>query len=199
MSDRVVAVLVRASAGLPGALVDVMLTDVIDLVTDAENIDAAIALAEGYDVTALLPAWDGLDLVRVSADPSLAEVLQEVETTDSTAVAVVVADAPDLPVLLLGKLFSAIAGPRGASVAVCPAAGGGLVAAAAMVPISGWLRQLSVRFDDRDALDVLHASAPLTELSVGPGWHRVRDHADLALLDPGLEGWDATRAYLASL
>ena len=41
----------------------------------------------------------------------------------------------------------------GASVAVCPADGGGLVAVAAMVPVSGWLRALSVQLDDADAID----------------------------------------------
>jgi hypothetical protein len=30
----------------------------------------------------------------------------------------------------------------------------------------------------------------------GPGWHRLRTPDDLRLLDPGLEGWENTRALL---
>jgi hypothetical protein len=141
--------------------------------------------------------WPGVDLVGVDADPTVPELLQAVETPGATEVAVVVGDVPDLPVLLLGKLFSALAGPRGAAVAACPAEGGGLVAVAAMVPLSGWLRQAAMRFDDIDALDQLRGAAPLVELSIGPGWHRIRQEADLDRLDLGLEGWEATRAYLA--
>jgi 2-phospho-L-lactate guanylyltransferase (CobY/MobA/RfbA family) len=193
VTDRVVAVLARPSAVLPSGLVDAMLADVVELVTDTELVDTAIAVAPGYDV----PGWAGVDVVGVSDDPTVAEVLQAVETPGAIAGAVVVGDVPDLPVLLLGKLFSALAGPRGAAVAACPAEGGGLVAVAAMLPVSGWLRQTGVRFDDLNALDALRGAAPLIELSVGPGWHRVRSEADLARLDPGLEGWEATRAYLS--
>jgi hypothetical protein len=31
-----------------------------------------------------------------------------------------------------------------------------------------------------------------------PGWHRVRTSADLDRLDPGLEGWENTRAVLGA-
>ncbi|WP_284454825.1 hypothetical protein [Actinomadura madurae] len=30
----------------------------------------------------------------------------------------------------------------------------------------------------------------------GPAWHRLRTLDDLRLLDPGLEGWENTRALL---
>jgi 2-phospho-L-lactate guanylyltransferase (CobY/MobA/RfbA family) len=173
-----------------------MLSDVIDLIADTAEVDSAVAVAAAYATTIRGLTWPGTDVVSVSDDASVAEVLQAVETTGAHAVAIVACDVPDLPSLMLGKLFSAMAGPRGASVAVCPAEAGGLVALAAMVPVSGWLRQLSVRFDDEDAMAQLLAGAPLTELSIAPGWHRVRTADDLTRLDPGLEGWDATRAYV---
>jgi 2-phospho-L-lactate guanylyltransferase (CobY/MobA/RfbA family) len=191
-SIRVVAVLARRRPELPAGLVDAMLEDVVEVVTDTELVDAAVAVPAGYDVADM----PGIDVVGVSADPTIAEVLQAVETPRATQVAVVVGDVPDLPVLLIGKMFSAMAGPRGAAVAACPAEGGGLVAVAAMVPLSGWLRRASLRFDDDNAMDRLMAAAPLIELSVGPGWHRIRTEADLEHLDPGLEGWNATRTYL---
>jgi hypothetical protein len=113
------------------------------------------------------------------------------------AVAVVAADVPDLPTLLLGKLFSALAGPRGAAVAACPAEGGGLVALAANLPLADWLGGLDLRLDDLDSLASLRRTAGRGELSVGPGWRRVRTVADLDHLDVGLEGWEATRSYLS--
>ena len=33
-------------------------------------------------------------------------------------------------------------------------------------------------------------------VATGPGWHRLRKPQDVARLDPGLEGWDNTRALL---
>lgn len=199
VTGRVVAVLARPSSVLPAPLVAAMISDVVDLVADTEQVDSAVAVAAGYDGTTRDLTWPGTDVVAVSADPTVAEVLQAVQTTAAHAVAVVACDVPDLPSLMLGKLFSTMAGPRGASVAVCPGETGELVAVAAMVPVSGWLRQLAVRFDDPDAMAQLRAGAPLTELSTGPGWHRIRELADLARLDPGLDGWDATRAYLNAL
>ncbi|HET8982720.1 MAG TPA: hypothetical protein VFN47_08530, partial [Pedococcus sp.] len=84
-----------------------------------------------------------------------------------------------------------------AEVAVLPAADGGLVALATRCPVPDWVRSAAVDLDSRDALDVLRAAAPRrTAVSVGPGWHRVRAPSDVALLDPGLEGWDLTRQQL---
>jgi hypothetical protein len=59
-------------------------------------------------------------------------------------------------------------------------------------------RRAPVGLDTPDALARLAASAvDPAALSVGPGWHRVRGPADATRLDPGLEGWPATRALLA--
>jgi hypothetical protein len=198
MSERVVAVLARPSATLPAELAAAMLADVIDLVADTPEVDSTLAGTKGYDVVSRELTWPGTEVVAVSADPTVAEVFEAVTTTHAVAVAVVVADVPDLPTLLLGKLFSALAGPRGASVAVCPAEGGGLVAVAALLPIADWLLGMGLHLDDLSALEAVRSLAPITELSVGPGWRRVRVPADALKLDPGLEGWDNTRAYLGT-
>ena len=34
-----------------------------------------------------------------------------------------------------------------------------------------------------------------TDVAPAASWHRLRSPEDLGHLDPGLEGWDATRAY----
>lgn len=191
-----VAVLARPSASLPPALVTAMLEDVVDLVTETPLVDPALAVVQGYDVPAGALTWPGTRVVLVGADPTIGQVLAAVSTVAVMAVAVVAADVADLPTLLLGKLFSALAGPRGAAVAVCPAEGYGLVAVAANVPVVGWLVECRARLDDADALEAIRRAAPLVQLSVGPGWHRVRVAGDVVHLDPGLEGWDATRTYL---
>ena len=108
--------------------------------------------------------------------------------------ALICADAPDLPPLLVGKLFSAL---TAADVAVCPAEDGRLVSLAARLPAAEWLEVIAVDLDDPDALSRLRAAAPPRALVVGAGWHRVHGVADAMRLDPGLEGWEATRAWLA--
>jgi hypothetical protein len=120
-------------------------------------------------------------------------VLAAIATTGADEGAVVCPDAPDLPALLLGKLHSSL---TGAEVAVCPSESGGLVALAARLPVAGWLAGTGVRLDDHDAVAALRAAAPRRSLVIGSGWHRIRTPEDTALLDPGLEGWDATRALL---
>ncbi|MGV9600662.1 DUF2064 domain-containing protein [Streptosporangium sandarakinum] len=101
-------------------------------------------------------------------------------------------DAPDLPGLLVGKLFRRLGRAR---IAVCPAVGGGAVAIAAHLPYPAWA---GVGFDDPDPVRALRASAPGPRMvATGPGWHRLRTPGDVARLDPGLEGWDNTRALLS--
>lgn len=103
------------------------------------------------------------------------------------------ADAPDLPPLLIGKLFRELGRAR---IAVCPDTGGGTVAFAAHLPYPDWA---AVGFDDLDPVKALRASAPGSRMVArGPGWHRLRTPGDIRLLDPGLEGWDNTRALLSS-
>jgi 2-phospho-L-lactate guanylyltransferase (CobY/MobA/RfbA family) len=218
VSARVVAVLARRSGSLPADLATAMLGDVIDLVAETPMVATVLAIAadgpSGYAVAPQSLTWPGTIMVDVSADPSAAEVLAAVaeslaaeprsaaggpgspEVTEPVAIAVVAADVPDLPTLLLGKAFSALAGARGAAVAVCPAEAGGLVAVAVRVPLAGWLAESGFRLDDLDALAILRRAAPDRQLSVCPGWRRVRAPGDVVHLDPGLEGWDATRTLL---
>jgi hypothetical protein len=209
VSDRVVAVLARPSASLPEALAAAMLEDVVDLVASTPMVAAALAIATGYDVPPEI-IWPGTLVVTVPADPTIvdvleavsesaAEVLEGTDAADPAALAIVVADVPDLPTLLLGKLFSALAGPRGAGVAISPAEAGGLVAVAANLPLTGWLAASSLRLDDPDAMVIARRAAPDRQLSICPGWHRVRTPSDVVHLDPGLDGWDATRTFLEAM
>jgi hypothetical protein len=122
-------------------------------------------------------------------------LLAAAEDPSVVAVAVVMGDAPDLPGLLLGKLFRAVSGRP--QVAICPAEPDALVAVAASLQLPTWLVESTIRFDQPDALAALQAAGPPRLVAVVPGWHRIRTLADTVRLDPGLEGWDATRLALS--
>jgi hypothetical protein len=195
--DRLVAVLVTPSiarAAPPGV----------------DATEFLMALAE--DTYELVAGLDFVSPVLVTSVPGMEEIVWPgtpvVEIPDLSGSALVEAaftalpygkqavllsgDAPDLPPLLIGKLFRELGR---AQIAVCPAAEGGAVAIAAHLPYPGWA---SADFDDLDPIKTLRASAPGSRMvAKGPGWHRLRAPDDVRLLDPGLEGWDNTRALLS--
>ncbi|MER7458531.1 hypothetical protein [Micromonospora sp. NPDC126480] len=109
-------------------------------------------------------------------------------------VAVVAGDAPDVPGLIIGKLLRPL---TSRPLAVAPVEGGGpgLLGVAARLPVPQWLPELDL---DSAVPAALRAAAPRPgDLAVTPAWHRLRGAADLARLNPALEGWDATRALLS--
>jgi hypothetical protein len=193
-AQRVVAVVAGTPPDLPADLAAAMLSDVVDLVTSTPQVAPAVLATAARLEAARTASWPGTPLVVVADTASLGRLLAAVPAAGMLAVAVIAADAPDLPGLLLGKLFRAVSGRVG--VACCPAEPEGLVAVAARLPLPDWLLESDVRLDDPDALPALHAAAPPRGLSLTPGWHRVRSIADSHRLDPGLEGWDATRLAL---
>lgn len=201
-AERVVAVVASPVDTLPDELALAMCEDVVDLVAETPQVGSALLVADGAADGVQVLAWPGTPVVDVPARATVAQLVGAVATSGglevAVAVAVVCAAVPDLPGLLLGKLFSAISGDGRASVAVCPDDVGGVVAVAARLPVAGWLEQLTVGLDDTDALQRLRRAAPTGGLVVGPGWHRVRREADLDVLDTGLEGWAATRSALAA-
>lgn len=196
MTRRVVAVLAVPPHGAAppgvddGEFVAAMLEDVVDMVSAMRQVEVAVAAPEGCLDVARRAVWPGTPVLTVADDPTVIDVLDAVVADEGV---VLCADAPDLPPLLLGKLHSSL---TTAEVAVCPAEGGGLVALAARLPAPPWLRTPPPRLDAEDALHALRRRAPEHALHVAAGWHRVRAPADVARLDPGLEGWDATRALL---
>jgi hypothetical protein len=194
-AERVVAVYAGPMPAVPAALADAMLSDVVDLVTATPHVTPAVLATSERQEAARAASWPGTRLAEAPADPLVAELLAAAAVPEPVAVAVVMGDAPDLPALLIGKLFRAVSGR--AQVAVCPSEPGALVAVAASLPLPGWLVGATVRFDQPDAMAALQAVAPPRLVSVVPGWHRIRSLADTARLDPGLEGWDATRLALS--
>lgn len=196
MTSRYAAVLARpGAAGPPGTDPEeyrlALLEDTYEVVAGLEFVAPVLALT-GPDPAAEAITWPGTPVLRVTG---LRDLLRTLGERGAEQAAVVVPDAPDLPPLLLGKLFRALGSGQ---VAVCPAENGGLVALGARLPAPAWFGGLDIDLDTPDAPARLRAAAgePGAVRSTA-GWHRLRGPADLARLDPGLEGWENTRALLS--
>lgn len=196
--DRVVAVLITpsvADAAPPGIEAADFLTAVAE---DAYELVAGLDFVSPVVVTSVPGmeeiVWPGTPVVEIPdlSGSALVEAALAALPYGKQAV-LLSAAAPDLPPLLIGKLFRELGR---AAIAVCPDAGGGTVALATHLPYPSWAE---LGFDDLDPIKALRASAPGSRMVArGPGWHRLRTPDDLRLLDPGLEGWDNTRALLSA-
>lgn len=165
----------------PAAYARALWQDAYDLLDDLTGVTAYVAA----------PADPGLGPWLAVPDPAdVTAALAALHATGATIGAVLAGDAPDLPGLLVGKLFGAC---EDTLAGVLPASDGRLVGVAARLPAPEWLAGLTL---DRD-LQWLHDRAPLKAVQVGPGWHRLRAPQDVSRLDPRLDGWYATRALLS--
>ncbi|GAA1534817.1 hypothetical protein GCM10009678_16450 [Actinomadura kijaniata] len=183
-----------------------LLEDTYEVVAGLEAVHPALVLGPAAPPDAETITWPGTPVVHASTP---AGAFAALHALGATAAALVAPDAPDLPPLMIGKLFRALgsapaaacqATNAGRSGRTGPDAGTGLVALAARLPLDGWLATAldRVTLDTPDALARLRAAAPRPGLvPQGPGWHRLRAPEDVRLLDPGLEGWETTRALLA--
>ncbi|MBX6386035.1 MAG: DUF2064 domain-containing protein [Microbispora sp.] len=192
---RIAAVLVTpdmAEAAPPGVDPDEFLTAMAE---DTYEMIAGLELVRPVILSAGVPglegiAWPGTPVLPIASPAAAFPALHACDETAEEAV-VVGADAPDLPPLLIGKLFRELGR---AHLAVCPAEGGGAVAVAARLPVPEWA---APDLDEPDIVAAMRRRAPGPRMvATGPGWHRLRKPQDVARLDPGLEGWDNTRALL---
>lgn len=198
--DRRVVVVVVPAAGTwappgrdPEAWRLALAEDTYEVLAALDRVEVAVAVAGGdEDAVAEVSAltWPGTPTYAVDA---ARPVLHAVELAGPAAAVVAVSyDVPDLPGLLIGKLFRALSS---ADIAVTPAEDGTLAAIGTKTPVAAWVAELAPTFDT--SLAVLEAHKPRRHaVAIGPGWHRLRSAADIARLDPGLEGWDATRSLL---
>ncbi|HYT10976.1 MAG TPA: hypothetical protein VEL73_09995 [Mycobacteriales bacterium] len=202
MTGRAVALLLAGPPAVgacppgvaPDAFARALAEDVADLLTDLPGLDAVIAAAPDRVADAEDVVWPGTPVLELRSDTSPAGAFAALADRAYAEAAVVAPDAPDLPGLLVAKPFSALAT---ATVAAAPAAGGGLVILASRLPVPDWL-PAGVDLETPDAVERLRAAAPRRrDLAVTPGWRRIRTPADVGGLDPGLEGWEATRALLS--
>ncbi|MFB4279491.1 hypothetical protein ACBJ59_29670 [Nonomuraea sp. MTCD27] len=189
---RIAAVLVRqhmAQAAPPGVdpreFLEAVAEDTYEMVAGLELVTPVlITSVPGLDDI----VWPGTEVITIPDGEPLKLTLGRLQADQA---AVINADAPDLPPLLVGKLFRELGR---AEIAICPAENGGAVAMACALPLPAWAEP------DLDAYDVvkdLRAQAPgPRKVATTPGWHRLRTREDVERLDPGLEGWDNTRALI---
>lgn len=197
MRNRYVAVFpVRSQSAAPpgvdhGEFHLALLEDTYEVAAGLDHVTPALILRASAPPAAETITWPGTEIVR---EETLDAAFAALHRLGAEQAVIVAGDAPDLPALLIGKLFRAL---EHAVAAVCPGADDGLVALAARLPAPAWLLDAGVDLDTPDALIRLRAVAPRPGLvQQVPGWHRLRTLADLAFLDPGLEGWENTRALL---
>ncbi|MFF5175441.1 hypothetical protein ACFY3U_22815 [Micromonospora sp. NPDC000089] len=164
--------------------------DTVDLLATLQEVETAVAVTPADRWLADAVVWPGT-IVHEVAEPTVNAVLAGLTGYDQAAV--VVADAPDLPGLTLGKLLRPL---TSRPVALAPVEGDrpGLLGAAARLPVPGWLPPVDL--EATVPADVRRAAPAPGDVAVTAGWHRLRGPADLAALDPAVEGWEATRALL---
>lgn len=182
-----------------------MVEDTYEVIAGLALVEPVLALSPGPQPAVAALTWPGTQVIEIpvaldetSPDGTGAltrNVLTSLSRLGYAAGVVVAGDAPDVPGLLVGKLFRALGR---ADIALCPAEGGGLVAIAASLPAAPWLAEVDTGLDAPDAIERFRAGAPSRRaVTLGPGWHRLRTPGDLSRLDPGLEGWESTRAVLS--
>ncbi len=194
MRRTVVALLVPVVWSPPGvdraAWRAAMAEDVVDLLARLAQAEPAIAATPADQALAEAIAWPGMRIYEVPS-PTVRPVLDAAAEDGFDQAAVIAADAPDLPGMILGKLLGPLE-----SKAVAVAAGGpsGLLGVATSLPAPSWLADHDL---DTASAMLLRRNAPQPgDVSSTPEWRRLRGPAELASLDPALEGWENTRALL---
>jgi hypothetical protein len=173
----------------PGAFAAACLADSYEVVADLVGVTSGIA-GDGPVVADLL--WPGAR--QLTGSRSVRELVAAVEP-DFDEVVLVPADVPDLPGLVLAKVFKAL---QRADVCVAPerGSGGGCAALGLRLPWPTWLLgDLDLDHDPREALQSMAPQRGL--VATAPDWHRMRTVTAVQRLDPGLEGWETTRALLS--
>ncbi len=192
---RLAVVLARhdAAAGTPpgidpAAFAAACLADTYEVVAGLTEVAAGIAGPES--VGDLL--WPGDR--SWPADITVSDLAAEI-SGDMDELVVVPADVPDLPALVLAKVFKAL---QRADIVLAPEhAGGGYVAIGLALPLAAWIPPAGLDLDGTSTAK-LEATAPRrNRWAMAPEWHRVRTPASVHQLDPGLEGWEQTRALLS--
>jgi len=164
--------------------------DTVDLLATLAEVTPAVAVAPADRALAEAIIWPGMPvypLPRLTTGTILAAAAAD----GYRQVGIIAADAPDLPAMMIGKLLRPLSSRP---LAVAPAVTGGLLGLAVTLPAPDWLPDVDLTVDP----GVLRTASPRPGLvAVSPAWHRLNGPEGLSRLDPGLEGWEATRALLS--
>ncbi|MEP6697544.1 MAG: DUF2064 domain-containing protein [Pseudonocardiales bacterium] len=184
-----------APPGIDGAAyAAAMFDDVAEVLHGLEGVQSLVVCSANRSESVRPLLWPDVPIVE-SAAPSVLSAVRWAQERGFGEVVVVAADAPDLPQLVLAKVFQALAR---SPVAVAAMDDGAAVAVGVALPAPAWLPDLDLA--DRHLLAQLRAVAGgPAQAALTPGWHRMRTPDDARRLDAGLEGWEATRALLSGL
>jgi hypothetical protein len=164
------------------------LTDCYEVAADLVEVESGIAGPPQVAELLWPGAWqlpDGLGVLE------LAQIL----ATRVDELVILTADAPDMPGLVLAKIFRVL---HRVDLAVAPERdGSGCVAIGIALPLREWLTDDLLDLDRNPVAHLPSGRAGRSRWALAPAWHRLRSPAHLARLDPGLEGWEQTRALLA--
>jgi hypothetical protein len=164
--------------------------DVVDLLAMLAQAEPAIATTVQDRPLADDIAWPGMRIYEVPT-ATVRPVLAAAAADGFDQAAVIAADAADVPGMILGKLLRPL---ETKPIAVAPGGESGLLGVAGRQPPPG--RVVDHDLDTASAM-LLRKTAPQPgDVSSTPDWRRLRGPADLASLDPALEGWENTRALL---
>lgn len=165
--------------------------DVVDLLARLAQAEPAIAATSGDLSLAREVAWPGMPIYEVPS-PTVLPVFAAAEKDGFDQAAVLAADAADVPGMILGKLLRPLGGKP---VAVAPTGpGSGVLAVAARLPVPEWL--VDTDLDSATPMTLRRGAPEPSLVESTADWRRLRGPADLATLDPALEGWENTRALL---
>jgi hypothetical protein len=168
--------------------------DILDVLARLVEAEPAIAAT---DVDALKVGWPGLRRYGL-ARLDVVSLFRAVAADGFDQAVLLAGDAPDLPGMMIAKLLRPLT-TRPMAVAAAhasPHVESGLLGLAARLPAPWWLPP--VELDQLTPQSLRKLAERPADVAPAPAWHRMRGPDDLARLDPGLEGWDATRALLAS-
>ncbi|GAA1840301.1 hypothetical protein [Asanoa iriomotensis] len=199
MTRRVIVVLLTPVTWAPpgvdlGKWRHALAEDAVDLLATLNEVDPAIAALPADRPLADAVAWPSMQIYEVPTT-LVNDTFAAAAADGYDQAAVIAADAPDLPGLILGKLFRPLTTK---TLAVAPAeTGHGLLGVASRLPAPAWLPPLDLDADVPATAIRPHAPNP-AEVATAPPWRRLRGPSDLATLDQAVEGWDATRALLTS-
>jgi hypothetical protein len=177
----------------PGAWRLALAEDTLDVLALMNEVEAGVAVTSADEPLLADLGWPGIKRY-VLPDFVIPAVFGKLAADGYEQAALVAADAPDLPGLLIAKLLRpltshpvAAAGALGSS---------GLLGVAANLPAPGWLP--AVGLNDATPQTLRKPAPHASDVAPATGWHRLRGPDDLARLDLRLEGWEATRALLTA-
>jgi hypothetical protein len=177
----------------PGAWRRALAEDTLDVLALMNEVDAGIAVVVADEPLLADLGWPGINRY-VLPDLLIPTSFRAIAAEGYEQAALVAADAPDLPGLLIAKLLRPLTShPLAAAGALGADA---LLGIAANLPAPVWLP--AVGLDDATPQSLRRPAPQASDVAAANGWHRLRGPGDLARLDLRLEGWEATRALLTA-